>query len=970
MTITNPDQTGVIEAAAPNADSSWSTQVAELIHAPAISAALPDLGVRYRPLRKLGQGGMGAVYLCEDTDRNVNVAVKVLPPEMIPNQDAVQRFQKETRLLAEVRHPHVANLLDVGRHGETCYLVMELVEGTDLRTAAQRLGPLPERMALQIIGDVARALSVAHQQGIIHRDIKPANILLSAIGDDGETPEQAVLAAIGAGQPPTVKLTDFGLARHVNQAASLDLTRTGAFLGTPYYISPEQCTDKAKITPAADVYSLGATLFELLTGRPPFKADDPLKLISLHCFEQAPDPRKLNPEISDGAAALIAKSLQKTPAARYADAEHLLQDLDRLLRGDATCSDLHPVMPKPTGKVFEADWEWDLDGSVADLWPLVSNTERINAAVGLPPVEYVTRRDEQGVKHRIGSFRLGWTKLSWEEHPFEWVEGRRLGVLRQFENGPFEWFVSIVELTPRNEGGCRLSHRVRIATRGWLGRLIAHIEVNIKGRKPLDKIYRRINEVVTGRLGNSQAVDPFTPAPKNSPAIHKRLATVRDRLTEQVRELECLDRLLEFLAESPAQELARIRPRSLARRLDVSADELTTACLEACHAGILELHWDILCPTCRVAAHVKDTLKEIDRHGQCEACEHKFDVDFSSSVELIFRVHPEFRQSDLKTYCIGGPEHAPHVVAQTRLAPGETVELDLTLDPGTYLLRGSQLPYTVGIVADASSGTSRLALSLNAQGKSSRPLRVHAGRQLVMLTNEYPHPLIARIERTVSRRDVLTATEAVKLPAFRRLFPGETITRDRLSNLSTCTLLAVRVSNLLDLFASLGDLATSERVAETAAACRLAIETHGGQIVREQDDRLLAAFPQAVNAIQVALELKEAHTESTTQERPRIQMALHRGMAMSTSINGKLDYFGRSVSVANGLLEGSNGQKLVLSAELAGDDECRQALAAAGESLKPLVSQGEMSRFEVCKNAAPQIGYESTLEIVCPKVPS
>ena len=147
---------------------------------------------------------------------------------------------------------------------------------------------------------------------------------------------------------------------------------------------------------------------------------------------------------------------------------------------------------------------------------------------------------------------------------------------------------------------------------------------------------------------------------------------------------------------TPAQELARIRP--LASRLGVSApipSEPIEACLQAASCGLLAVHWDILCPTCRVSADVKDTLNAIESHARCEVCDLDFDVDFGNSLELIFRAHPELRDVDLKTYCIGGPEHLPHVVAQVRVAPGERIDLNLQLAEGTYRLRGPQLPYSV-----------------------------------------------------------------------------------------------------------------------------------------------------------------------------------------------------------------------------------------------------------------------------------
>lgn len=964
------EQTGIIPAPQIDGDTTCvSAIVVNGVAAPRVSAArrastdVPDLGSRYRPIRKLGQGGMGAVYLCDDTQTHSKVAVKVLPSELNPDAEAVQRFQKESRLLAEVQHANVANLLDSGIIGNTRYLVMELVEGTDLKGILQQLGPLPERVALQIVFDVASALAVAHATGIVHRDIKPGNILLSANFASEQNPEQAVLNAITNDQPFAAKLTDFGLARHVDQAASLELTRTGMMLGTPYYISPEQCTDKGGITPATDIYSLGATLYELLTGRPPFRADDPIKLISMHCFEQAPDPRKTRAEISDGAAALIARMLQKSPSERYADAGHLLADLTRLLHGEATSAACHPSVPKPTGKVFAATWEWRLDSNPAELWPHVSNTERVNAAVGLPPVEYVTRKDERGVKHRFGSFKLGWTRLSWEEHPFEWIEGRRFSILREFENGPFQWFVSTVELIPRPEGGSLLRHNVRIATHGLIGRLVAHIEVNIKGRKPLDRVYRRIDDVVSGKLKASTVTDPFVPVSSSVTKLRRRLENFRSRFDGKVSDPKCLERFLDLLAESPAQDLARIRPRSVARQLDVNADQLTLLCLEACHAGLMELHWDIICPKCRVAAAVKDSLNEIDRHANCQACEHDFDVDFTSAVEMIFRVHPDLRQADIKTYCVGGPEHAPHVIAQIRMAAGEAFELDLNLDPGSYVIRSSQLPYTIGIAVDSAAGINRSVVLLRPAEPSRQVIRIRGERQLLTLVNEYSREILIRLERTTTRKDVVTAAEALQLPLFRQLFPSETVTRDRLSSMSTCTLIALRITNVLDLFSALGDAATGKSLQQTMAFCRTTIEAHGGILIKEQEDRLLASFTQAQPGLQSALELHETLPAqcAAMSTVPTIQIAIHRGVAMSTSMNGKLDFFGRSVAVVSAMLDLPEKHRLLVSQDLASDEELQANLHNAGRTHRPVSRSGGLTIFEISRagDSADQSNTES-----------
>jgi serine/threonine protein kinase len=884
---------------------------------------------RYRLLRELGRGGMGIVYLAEDAE-GTRVAVKALSREAVPDEQAIRRLQKEARLLAEIRHPHVANLLETGEANGICYLAMEYVHGTDLRWLLSRHRQLPERLVLQIVRDVAEALAAAHDRGIVHRDIKPGNILLSAAAVGSESPAEAVAALVAGGSKPLARLTDFGLARHIQQSASQDLTRTGALLGTPYYIAPEQCVEGREVSPATDVYSLGATCFEMLAGRPPFVAGDSVKLIAMHCFDEAPDLRKLNPAVSDGTARLVARALAKNAGERFADARHLLTEIDRLLRGETSDVELHPRVPQAQGKLLEAVWEWDLESPPELLWPLASNTERINCAVGVPAVEYTTERDEYGAVRKLGTFRMGWAVLAWVEHPFEWVEGRRLGVLREFRQGPFHWFLSIVELLPQPAGGTRLKHTVRIAPRGLLGRLLAFIEVKLKGRRALDRIYPRIDRVASGRLRGSPALDPFEPPAVLKKSVRERFEVRAERMQHAGADPECAERLVQFLQESPAQELARIRPIALARRLGVDADRLTEACLYACEAGLLELHWDILCPTCRTSSTVKDTLAEIDRHAHCEACDLDFDVDFGNAVELIFRIHPELRQANLKTYCIGGPEHAPHVVAQVRLAAGEALELDLALDAGSYVLRGPQLPYAVRLAVDAGEGTGRATLSLGREFDSTRIQALHAGRQLLALENRYARPLLVRLERIIVRTDVLTAARAGGIPVFARLFPGEVVSRERLADFSSRTLVAIRLTEVSRLCSTLGDAGAWLIVRERLGRLEQAVAAHGGQVVKKLDEQLLAAFPQTLSAVRLAVDVvRESETRPAGGNDVPVRAALHRGAALATTAHGRVDYFGSAVIAATGLLDAAP-DSLVLSEELSHDREVLALLEEQG----------------------------------------
>ena len=209
-------------------------------------------------------------------------------------------------------------------------------------------------------------------------------------------------------------------------------------------------------------------------------------LIAKHQNEP-PSLKELNEAVSDGVDQVVAKALAKRPEQRYADAGELLLDLERLLRGEPTGIDVHPKLPAcDPHDLVRFDFRWELEASPRQLWPHVSNTERLNRACGLPAVPFTTEYDPaEGVK-RYGRLKAAGLQVRWREHPFEWVEGRRMGVLREFHQGPFQWFVSIVELTPRGDGGTTLTHRIRIAAKGLFGRAVANVKIGSQARRAMD----------------------------------------------------------------------------------------------------------------------------------------------------------------------------------------------------------------------------------------------------------------------------------------------------------------------------------------------------------------------------------------------------------------------------------------------------------------------------------------------------
>jgi eukaryotic-like serine/threonine-protein kinase len=888
---------------------------------------------RFRLLEILGEGGMGTVYRGEDLSDGSLVAIKVLKAAIAERPESLRRFHKEARLLAEVSNSRVANLIEVNEDDGVHYLALEYVDGINLAEWLKARGSIDERAALAIMADVALALEAAHERGIVHRDIKPENILVVRDRDEVSNSGEAIL--------PRVKLSDFGLARHVVETESLVLTRDGAVIGTPLYMAPEQCAGESSIGPAADVYAMGATFFTLLAGRPPFQGDLPLIVMAKHRTEPVPDLKRLVPSVSDAACSVVNKALAKLPEHRYASAGEMLGDIDRLLRGEPTGLELHPRLPVCDPRdVVSFDWQWDLEASSRALWPMVSNTERFNRAIGLSSVQFDVQPDPAGGSKVAGAFRKSGIEFAWREHPFEWIEGRRMGVVREFERGPFEWFVSVVELSPKSGGGTTLTHQVKIKPRGVVGRMIAAFEIGTRGRKGIERVYRRIDAALTGKLGRDPTIDPFEAPEPLSGERRRRLERWLDALGSKGFDPMVVERLGDFLELAPSQEVARIRPLALARRLGVEAEAVVDACFRGAADGVLMLLWDILCPVCRIPSQVIGTLRSLEDHGHCDSCRLDFELDFANSVEVIFRVHPEIRETDLGTYCAGSPSHSPHVAAQARVAAGERIVLDLSLETGAYRLRGPQLPYEIDFRVEPGLASRKWEVDLKLGPESDLPRTLRAGAQVLELTNRHDREILVRVERIAPREDALTAARASSLAIFRELFPDEVLSPGQLINLDTVTLLMTDIDQAGDLYARLGDAKAFGILLEHFRRIEGIVRLEGGALVKTVHEGSVSAFADPSAAVVAALGLSKALGEGEKTRDLSLKVGIHRGSAMVATLNDHLDYFGSTVSIASLLPKLAEGGQLILTRPVASDPRVAALLKA--RDLVPTVLEVEI----------------------------
>ena len=578
---------------------------------------------------------------------------------------------------------------------------------------------------------------------------------------------------------PQVKISDFGLARHIVDTESLALTAAGALVGTPHYMAPEQWTGRA-VDPRTDVYAMGATLFHLLAGQPPFTAETREELGLRHCNEPPPRLTSLDLGVSEAAERVVERALSKQPDDRYHDAGAMLRDIEAVLHGQPTDLAIHPRLPEcDPHRVVQFEFRWELESSPRQLWPLVTNTDRLDRAIGFAPVTYKTRYEPgRGVRTFAEGRKAGMVEVG-EEHPYEWVEPRRMGVVREYSQGPFRWMVSTVELIPRPGGGTTLIHRLRLEPSSWKIRVGSRWGVGVSLRKSLERVYRRIDATVKtpepARIVRRRSI-PSKSRPRCRPSRRQRLERLLDRLVEQGIDAAVVDRLGEHLASGAAQEVARIRPLALAERWGLDPDQvvarlparrargLARAALGPALPGLPHLmpgHRHAprdrrACPLRGLPSRLPARLRQLDR------------ADLPSPSG-----DPRGRSGHLLHRRTGA------LAARARPGPRRAATSGSS---STSSCRRARTGCAVRSCPGRSTSGSRSSATIRRWeidlGSAQPPERLDAlrtGGQILILTNPHSRELVIRVERTATRNDALTAARATSMALFRELFPGEVL---------------------------------------------------------------------------------------------------------------------------------------------------------------------------------------------------
>ncbi|MEZ0228653.1 MAG: DUF5939 domain-containing protein, partial [Planctomycetota bacterium] len=326
-------------------------------------------------------------------------------------------------------------------------------------------------------------------------------------------------------------------------------------------------------------------------------------------------------------------------------------------------------------------WEWLLDATVEQLWPLVSDTQRVGKAIGFGPWHFRAEADEHGGAKRTGTVSGGGMTFEWVEHPYEWVAPREMGVVRTYTKGPFIAIRQHVTLEP-HEKGTKLMHLLGARSHGFLGNTLAALEIGRRTFTGLDKLYRGFEAYVKGKQTTSFPAEPIDIGEE----ADRLLQRTKTKLAELGFEAELLDKLDRAIRTASDRELARLRPFAVARHWGLDPFQVLRVFLHATKAGILEMSWDLICPSCKGAADQTTELSRMKMQEHCGSCNVKFDTHFDESVEVTFNPSAAVRAIETPDFCVGGPGNTRHLLAQRRIAPKQTIEVPLELPPGLYRL--------------------------------------------------------------------------------------------------------------------------------------------------------------------------------------------------------------------------------------------------------------------------------------------
>jgi adenylate cyclase len=573
-------------------------------------------------------------------------------------------------------------------------------------------------------------------------------------------------------------------------------------------------------------------------------------------------------------------------------------------------------------KEFHYSWQWDLKSPPEAIWPFAADTNRFNRDTGQPEVDVLS--NVKGMKQM--RMRLPILKVEWEEEPFEWTYPYSFGVSRQYSRGPVDGMRAQVNFGRLPNNGTRITYKVWFYVSNILVQLGMPFAIGLIARNRFERAFRLYDRIADKR----GSVIEIAGSRGLSSAGRVRFQSLSEAVISQGTDASLVALLEDFLDRADELSLQRIRPYALADRWQVIRRAVLEMFLRATRAGILDMSWDLLCPSCRGTTEGHTNLGDVRGTSHCSTCQIDFTVNFDHNIEVVFKPNPSVRAVDFDAaFCAGSPQLQPHVVMSQTLAALRSLPVQLQLERGRYTLRASEVPGSISLFADE-EGATQVDLRVTSFGwpPDQQHVSLHPTLNLVNATDANT---TFQLERTAWSDQASTAADVTALQVFRDLFAHEVLRPGEEISIGSVTLMFTDLRDSTRMYRQIGDASAFGRVREHFEVLEKAIASEGGSIVKTMGDAVMATFRRPIDGLRAVW---KAQTEIAERGEPMLwlKVGLHKGPCIVVNLNDRLDYFGSTVNATARLPDFSRGGEFIFSETIYHDPEVTQFLA---QNIKP-----------------------------------
>ena len=570
------------------------------------------------------------------------------------------------------------------------------------------------------------------------------------------------------------------------------------------------------------------------------------------------------------------------------------------------------------------DLHVDLKSSPAELWPFVADTSRFNHDTGLPPVSAIKNAPDMlpGTR-RLQFFMYGFYHWVWDEEPFQWVFPYRFTVRRHYKKGPLSEMSVVLNMEERPEGGTHLRYRVWVRASNWLGDIGLQVQFGWLNGPLTIKTFKKYDDIIQ-KGGSYYDIEGDA---RFATGGRERLRSVRQSVVQKESDKVIFEHLTQLLENADDMALQRLRPYQLAYFWKLPRRDVLEVFLRSARAGILDMRWELLCPSCRGAGASHASLSDVRKNAHCDSCNIDFNVNFDRQVEVIFRPSQSVRPiPEQMQFCLAGPQTGQYIAINQLVTAGETVDVTVPLSNGYYSLIASGIPGELVTLAGPDGSGDEMVI-VDQAGWPEHELHINTSPQLHLI-NQTADTQKFTLKRAAWRDDAATALDVTTLQLFRDLFSLEALRAGEEIQINSVTLMFTDLRDSTRMYRQIGDAPAFGRVRQHFDLLEQAIAAEGGAVVKTIGDAVMAIFHQPVAALR-ALAVAEASIVALGGTPPlEMKAGIHTGPCIVVTLNERMDYFGSAVNIAARLPGLATGGEVVVSNEVKSDPEVESWLKA------------------------------------------